>query len=265
MTPGSGYSVPPFVEFADPCGKGKSAIGKALMSGESLADVLIEDPGTDYLYSPDGSLGGDGRTWAANNETTVKRNDGTYDRPYVPGENIDVSPGDSVRFPPNSIGDIDGTLVTGGNYVEVNTETTITSPTPSPTEDPIGDYPTLDDGKYPVIVEIKDIVVDNGGFNYIEDDEIIIEPSNGATAVPIIGAFGAIERVQVTSRGEGFKQFPRVYIKSQTGYNANLIPLLAAERISEEKIKDPEIQNAIISVVDCVGKVPNVNFFRVPK
>jgi len=264
-TPGSGYSSAPFVEFADPCGKGKSAVGRALMNGESLADVLIEDPGTDYLYSPDGSLGGDGRTWAENNETTVKRNNGIYDRPYVPGETIDVSPGDSVRFPPNSTGDIDGTPVAGGDYVEVDTETTITSPTPSPTEDPIGDYPTLDDGKYPVVVEIKDIVVDNGGFNYTEDDEIIIEPSNGAAAVPVIGVFGSIEKVQVISKGEGFKQFPRIYIKSQTGYNANLIPLLTAQRISNDQIKNPEIQDSIISVVDCVGKVPDTTFFRVPQ
>ena len=44
----------------------------------------MDDTGIDYLPSPDGSQGGDGRTWAGADETTVKRSDGTYDIPYQP-------------------------------------------------------------------------------------------------------------------------------------------------------------------------------------
>ena len=265
-SPGSGYNSAPFVNFVDACGRGKGAVGRAILgSSGGISDVLMEDSGTGYLSSPDGSLGGDNRTWANKDETTVKRSDGTYDRPYIPGELINLLPGDSIRFPTNSIAELGDSVVPGGRYIQINSQTSVTSPTQDLSDVTRGDYPILDDGSYPVILTLKGIQIDNAGFNYSNDDRIIIEPSNGATAVAKYGAFGALESVKVTSPGEGFTQIPDIYIESETGYNVRLIPIFDIDRVSLDQLKDPGIQDKIISVIDCVGKVPDVNFFRVPQ
>lgn len=265
LTPGSGYTSAPFVNFVDACGNGKGAIGKAVIRNGGLDNVFMEDTGTGYFSSADGSLGGDGRTWAENYETTVKRSNGTYDRPYVPGEVINLLPGDSIRLPINSSTQIGDSTISGGSYVEINIEVSVTSPTVQTSDIIRGDYPSLDDGKYPVILILKDIIIDNNGFNYSENDKIVIEPSNGASAVPKFGAFGSLESIKLISPGEGFKEVPRVYIQSETGYNVKLIPVFDIDRVSADKLKEPGVQENIISVVDCVGKVPDVSFFRVPQ
>lgn len=265
VTPGSGYSSAPFVKFVDACGNGKGAIGKAVIRNGELDDVFMEDTGTGYLSSADGSLGGDGRTWAENYESTVKRSDGTYDRPYVPGEVINLLPGDSIRFPIGSSTQIGDSTISGGSYVEINTEVSVTAPTVQPSDIVRGDYPSLDDGKYPVILILKDIIIDNAGFNYSENDRIVIEPSNGASATPKFGAFGALESIKLISPGEGFKEIPEVYIETETGYNSKLIPIFDIDRVSADQLKEPSVQENIISVIDCVGKIPDVSFFRVPR
>ena len=230
-----------------------------------VTGVIMDDTGTGYLPSPDGSLGGDGRTWADPDQTTVQRNDGTYDTPYNPGDDIELSLGDSVRLPNNTSTELGDEIITGGRYQQVNQFGTITAPTQNVDALVRGDYPALDDGKYPVILYLCGLEVENGGFGYADTDEIIIEPSNGAVAVPKYGAFGALESVKITSGGEGFTQVPRIYIQSETGYNAKLIPRFCIDRISKDEIKEPGVQDKIISVIDCVGKIPDVSFFRVPR
>ena len=263
--PGSGYTSAPFVRFVDVCGKGKGAVGRAILGSDGkVSDVLIEDSGTGYLPIADGSLGGDNRTWANKNETVVKRSDGRYDRPYVPGELINLLPGDSIRFPVNSNAEIDD-IVPGGRYIEINNQITVTAPTQNDESVFMSNYPSLDDGKYPVILTLKGFEIDNAGFNYLDNDKIVIEPSNGSLAVPKYGAFGSLESVKIISSGEGFTQIPNVYIESETGYNAKLIPLFDIDRVSSDRLKEPGIIDNIVSVIDCVGKAPDVNFFRVPQ
>ena len=147
----------------------------------------------------------------------------------------------------------------------MNTSGTITAPVQDSSTLIRGDYPGLDDGKYPVILYLDGLEIQNGGFNYQETDEIVIEPNNGAVAVSKFGPFGAIESVKVTSPGEGFKEVPSIYIQSETGYNARLLPIFRIDRVSKDEVKEPELQDKIISVIDCVGKIPDVNVFRVPR
>lgn len=300
---GSNYSSAPFVRFVDACGKGRGAVGRAVLgqvsvllaSGASLASdaagtggetttgvvsdaantegetttgviaVIMGNTGSGYIPSPDGDLGGDGRVWSEKDQTTVIREDGTYDRPYVPGEDIFIFSGDSVRLPINTSEEIGGELILGGSYQTVNTQGLITAPTPPEDTFIRQDYPRLDDGKYPVILNLCGLEIENSGFNYTETDKIVIEPSNGAVAIPTFGAFGTLERVEIISVGEGFKESPNIYIESETGLNAKLTPRFCIDRVSVEQLKKPEIQEKIISVIDCVGKVPQVDFFRVPQ
>ena len=270
IAPGSGYSSAPFVNFVDSCGNGKSASGRAVIgqiddSGTvGVVDVIIDESGTGYLPAPDGSLGGDGRTWANVDQTTVQRSDGTYDTPYSPGKIIELFPGDKVCIPNNSSAEIGNQLITSG-CVTVTENITMESPSPNPNITPKGNYPSLNSGAYPVILSLGDVIVQNGGFGYSDGDRIVIEPSNGATAVPKFGAFGSLESIQITSPGEGFTEIPRVYIDSQTGHNAVLTPKFNIDSVATNEMKDPEVQDRIISVIDCVGKVPDVNFFRVPQ
>jgi hypothetical protein len=263
-TPGSGYVAPPFVNFVDACGNGQSAAGTAIIENSQVVAIVMDDPGTGYLSAPNGALGGDNRTWAKPNQTTVQRNDGSYDTPYNPGDIIELQPGDKICIPNNSTTQIANQIVNGG-CTTVDDITTVQAPEPQPVDPQSGDYPVLNSGEYRVILSIEDIIIQDGGFGYSDGDQIVIEPSNGATAVPNFGAFGALESVTVTSPGEGFTEFPRIYINSRTGNNAVLTPKFKIESISINQMRDPGIQDKIISVVDCVGKVPDVNFFRVPR
>lgn len=313
-TTGSGYTSPPIVRFVDACGKGKGAVGRAVLGRRNVGvgttsttgittttttngatttsppgtdgntngviAVIMNETGFGYLPTPNGDLGGDGRVWADKEKTTVKRNDGKYDRPYVPGEDIDLLPGDSVRTPDNTVVNLlpvdlvgistntfnpNGEIIIGGDYRTVNTKGRITAPKRQVSDTVNGEYPNLDNGSYPVILYLCGLEIGDAGFNYSSTDRIVIEPSNGASAVPTFGVFGTLEKIEITSQGEGFTETPNIYIESESGFNAKLIPRFCIDRVSADQIKEPEIGKKIISVVDCVGKVPQVNFFRVPQ
>lgn len=243
---GSGYSSAPVVKIIDNCGKGSGAVAKAIVgvgtTTNQVIGVAIEQPGSKYIPNSDGSYGGDDRTWAKNDDTIVKRKDGTYDVPYPPGEVIALNIGDKVKYP-------------GKDYVTIDVNKSITSPPLETSTISSGDYPTLGPGKYPVMLTLCDVAISNSGINYSPTDKIIIEPSNGAEATPIFGAFGTLSEIKIISTGIGFTERPRIYIESETGYNANIIPILCAQRVGENEIKDPTYQDKIISVVDCVGKI----------
>ena len=278
---GSGYTNEPFVRFYDACGKGRGATGRAILGDtgdetfagggtttgttKGVVAVIITDPGINYISSPDGDRGGDGRVWAPADNTIVKHEDGTYDIPYAPGDTVNLIPGDTVRLPTGTSTELGNEIIPGGTDYIVNNYGTITAPVQIPSAIVRGDYPSLGTGQYPVILYLCGLEIENAGFGYTEKDKIVITPDNGAIAVPKFGAFGALESIKITSFGEGFKDVPRIYIESETGNNARLIPRFCIDRVSEDQYADPGIQDQIISVVDCVGKVPRTTFFRVPQ
>tara|TARA_A100001201_G_scaffold1107_3_gene2786 strand:+ start:963 stop:3401 length:2439 start_codon:yes stop_codon:yes gene_type:complete len=273
---GTGYSSKkPFVNFVDDCGHGAGATGTAVVDDNGVVvGVTIDDPGFNYLPVPDGSQGGDGRTWAQPEDTTVKHPDGTWDIPYSPGEFITLLPGDIVRTPPGSEvltppilpGEPgDGTVLTpvqGQLTIPPGTPTVITEPvniTAPPTSSTFtmrGNLPIRDDESYPVILFLCDYVIKNRGFGYQPTDKIIIEPSNGAEMTPQFGELGELLSIKITSSGTGFTQIPRIYIESETGYNAIITPRFCIDRVGVDDFKEPEAQDAILSVIDCVGNVP---------
>ena len=234
ITPGGGYIGPPRLKFNDSCNKGKGATGRAVVENGQVVQVIIDNSGIDYLPSPDGSQGGDGRIWAESDETTVKRDDGTYDIPYKPGEVISVFTGDQVTEP-------------GGNQVSIIESTTITTKSPQDVV-PRGTSPILNTGDYPVVLEVEDINILDPGFGYDENDEVVI--GNGAELKIKTDALGSVTGVNVINGGIGFTEDPDLYIKSDTGYNAKLIPVFKVNRV------DPDIapSAAVVQVIDCVGK-----------
>lgn len=250
ISPGSGYSSPPFVNFKDNCGNGRGASGRAILGqvtvtgGETgvtqttgVVNVVIDQSGTGYLPSPDGSQGGDGRTWAQVGDTIVKRANGTYDSPYKSGQVINLNSGDTVQSPSEP------------TYT-VNEPTTITAPEYN-VQKVGGNSPTLNDGEYPVILEVGDVFISDSGFSYENGDNIVVSPSNGLVLEPKFDSLGSLTKINVINPGQGFKEFPNIYIESDTGYNAKIIPIFNVRRVDEES-QVPV--NGIINVVDCVGK-----------
>ena len=71
----------------------------------------------------------------------------------------------------------------------------------------------------------------------------------------IIGTTGSITNGRLTLNGGiGFTEDPNIYIKSDTGYNAKMIPVFKVNRVGEEIAPEAVAPGDVIQVVDCVGK-----------
>ena len=223
-----------------------------------VVDVIVLKSGRGYLPAEDGSLGGDGRTWATRNDTTIQHIDNTYEVPIPPGFIVNVRNGDTVRTPIGSRVVIEPTgeeLLGGKDTFIKGGAGSFTAPAADTDSLSLrGDYPSSSAGTYPVILYLCDIPILDSGVGYQEDDQIIIEPSLGAKAIPQFDGFGRLVSIQVTEGGEGFTSRPDIYIKSETGINAKLIPKFCIDRVSEERVREVGLDK-VIQVVDCVGKV----------
>ena len=267
-------------KVVDQCGKGKGAVIRPILGSVVVGDTTASDPtgeipdgtvttgivdieivqsGAGYLPSPDGSLGGSGRTWAENDETIVQHENGDYEIPIPPGNRVCVVAGDLVTIPvgtrvvtePNSDSG-GGEEIIGGVPHVMKKDGCLT--TPQLNRDSLrGPAPSLSTGAYPAVLYLCEIIIDNPGKDYLPGDNVIIEPRNGASAVAEFDNFGRVKSIKVTNGGEGFTTLPEIYILSATGYNAVLRPRLCIDRIGEDI--DKPITGDLITVIDCVGKV----------
>jgi hypothetical protein len=295
ISSGFGYTKPPFIRFEDACGKGSAAVGRVSIGpvskqlGSSVSQqsdeiyvsdangttngviqVVIEQTGTGYLSSPNGDLGGDGRVWATRCQSYILRSNGTYDTPYDPGEIMQINVGDTV------------TLAGEPLYVATQDQS-ITAPECPPSSKQVGNnslvnqpnnslvnQPSSTTAQYPVVLYMCSTKIVNSGIGYSDSDTIIVSPSNGAILQPLFGPFGSLEDVKIISSGMGFTERPNIYIESQTGYNAQIVPVFCVNRIGdvpEEEListsgggkttgsSNSPIGEKIINVIDCVGKV----------
>lgn len=188
---------------------------------------------------------------------------------YEPGVTIQVSPGDCIYAPigavievVDNLGNIIQEIVGQGQTVciEVEGSGSFTTPQPDETVATAGDDPSDGSGKYPVLLEIKDVLILSNGYNYCEDDEIVVIPDNGAILKPVFGKFGVLKDVEVIDGGLGFSDLPTAYIKSLCGINAVIQPVFNVISIgldaddANQAIDIPD-NATVISVVDCVGKI----------
>jgi hypothetical protein len=264
ITPGSGYTRSPTVTFVDACGKGKGAAAEVEMEDDEnnpgkkkVKRVKIKSPGSGYLPGFDGSRGGDGRVFANADQVVIKRDDGTFEV-FNPDDPFEVFEGDEVSGPfvttlpggvggpgfPGGPGGLGG--VSGGSDDDladqlISVETDIDS---------------TSFGSYPVVLKLCAVEIESTGVNYSPNDTISVIPSNGAVLEPVFGPFGSIIDINIIDEGEGFTERPEIVINTESGYNANLIPILCVDRIGdvpEELYKIPQGEK-IIKVIDCVGK-----------
>ena len=248
---GEGYGDNTQALIVDNCGQGTgSEVEVEVEDDGTIGDIDVIDPGDGYPTGPDGSWGGDGRTWK-NPEDTVIFNDPEWEIPIPPGNIVSVTPKSTVWLPVGTcvVTEPDGEELCGGP-VKPTKGGTFTTPERVYDVD-MGSYPSSD-GSYPVIMYLCEIIIVSSGHKYKPDDEIVIEPSMGAEASLQLDEFGRVIGVKVTKPGEGFTEWPTIYIKSETGYNADLRPKLCIDRISSDKVEEG---TPTISVVDCVGRV----------
>ena len=251
ISSGSGYTSAPFVSIVDDCGKGSRAVAVAEIGtvGDTtgVTQVIVLDPGYNYLPLYDGDKGGDGRVWAEVTDGTIKRSDGTYDPPYKPGQTINIRVGDEVSLP-------------GENPYISDKDESVTVPFKDRESLNRGKNPSLTSGTYPIVSYICDFYIKDGGFGYSKGDKIIIEPSNGAELEPQFNSVGKLIDIKILNSGIGFTEVPLVYIESTTGFNADIAPVFCVNRIGnatdneEDKKLLEKYQDQVISVIDCVGK-----------
>ena len=265
---------PPDVRIVDVCGSGGGAVLVPIMQdvggGEStVIDVVVVDPGSGYLNSTNGSTGGDGVTFSGPSDTIVGVN------VYPPNTTIRVKKDDIAYFPSNSVVEIVGigtttgigTTAVGLGTTSIGIAVTVTGEGQiTPVIIPInGELTTPDEttesfdqnaDSYPLLICIEDLAILNEGVNYSPGDKIIITPDNGTVVEPIINEFGKIVEVDVISGGCGFTDIPEITVQSQTGINAVLVPVFKFQRIENlDDISQPELDDSVINVIDCVGKL----------
>ena len=267
---GDGYQVGDILGFPDVNGRPISEAGDQFRlrvtevspyddtdNTFGIIGAVVTNPGKGYLSTNDGSKGGDGRIWAEPDETVTIHDDGTFDPPIAPGLQKCFEVGDSVILPNNTSAILEpsGQELIGGVETVITEAGCITTPTPTDTGDDDGssDYPDDNQGKYPVVLKLDDIIIDDPGQGYDSNDTIVIEPSFGAEAKPEFDQFGRLRRVNIVNPGEGFNTMPDVYIKSKTGFNAELLPKFGIDRIGKDRVQDYDPKK-VIQVIDCVGK-----------
>jgi len=268
-------------------GTSGDGIGGIIYTGEetyTVIAVVIENPGDGYLSSPNGDVGGDGRVWAPKDNTIIKTEDGRWEQ-YPPGSPIPERDGDLVITPEDKvILNSPGPLIGPGNNVtpgigrgyddlpnnltfdeEVSTIKGINSipGTGVNGSTDFNSFPTISIGSYQAKLYICDLYIKNRGVNYSPGDEVVIEPNFGAKAEAIFGPFGVLDSIKITNPGSGFTETPIIYIKSETGYNAQIYPIFCVSSVgdgdidglgSDQRDLTDEEKNKLITVVDCVGK-----------
>ena len=233
----------------------------------SIVDMKVMSPGSGYLSAPDGSMGGDGRVWARNDQTIIETPIGPgvgWYPPIPPNQTINVKEGDTIITPANSEpisvvpsdpDVVDGGIIRPGVPTKVPTNGQITTPPIIPTVPVPTTYPIDAEGSYQVNLILEDLIILDSGFNYTDNDELVIKPGNGAEAVVKLDQVGRVVSTTVTNGGEGFTEIPYIYIQSETGYNAKFAPKFSIDRVQTEP-SEPELGDKVMVVIDCTSRPP---------
>ena len=128
------------------------------------------------------------------------------------------------------------------NTIETNIDGTIKEIIP----DPNGNY----DGETSYVTELDDVVVQNAGVNYDDNDTVIVDGAE----VELVVQNGHIIDANVVNGGSGFTDLPDLQINSKKGVGARLLPVLKFTKVDDAKSKAEITQDAVVTVISCIQK-----------
>ncbi len=220
VNPGRNYTEAPFIELIDECGKGNGSKVKANMKtvgvGTTTAGGELQIKNITIESVGDGYISTPDGSLGGDGRVWKEVDEGyaiTDDGRYY------VVPS-GVNPPPNS---------------------TYIPPTPI----------TAPQNVYPVLLEIEEVVILDGGFGYQPTDTIQVTPDKDAVLKPIIQG-GQVVGVNVIKPGLGFDDIPEIEVISDTGYNAEFSPIFKV--VEPEQVISIPATATVVKVVDCVGK-----------
>ncbi len=272
---GDGYLFPN-VQIVDNCGNGNGVVAiaeldetndreenrrsKRRRKGRKIKRVVIIEPGVGFLPAPDGSTGANQSTYSGPDDTIYEDNNGNK-RVYKCGKTISVFIGNKLYMPQattaevydkdgnvvqtlNGLGQLTAIPITANGRVTLpcKPKTTVTNP-----------FPNSSNGTYPVALGIGTVYITNPGIGYTSGDSITVTPDNGSSLEPVFSD-GQLTGVNVIKPGIGFTEFPTIVVNSNTGFNANMVPVFDIIRVNENPDEVP-FGTSLIEVIDCVGRV----------
>ena len=95
-----------------------------------------------------------------------------------------------------------------------------------------------------------DVVVDNTGFGYDDDDTVTVDGAE----VELEITDGLITGANVVNGGFGFTDLPDLTINSDTGLGARLIPVLKFTKVDDASQLAQITQDAVVTVISCIEK-----------
>lgn len=169
---------------------------------------------------------------------------------------VPISLRSTFSVPQTDIGTIDSEVANNLNNdgIGVNDYISISNIEGNSLEQPdvvLDDRPTVN-GE-PVDVVIQSLYIESPGLNYEPGDELVMDPSNGFESEVVFDDLGRVSDINILNPGSTFNTVPRVSIRSQTGINANIIPIFTIRPAGESQRAVEIAGDRIISVVDCVS------------
>lgn len=252
---------------------------KILDDGKTLAILDGTDDNKDFnikidkatsQYSVDNTLASTGIATTSPSKPkppcpTTKKSKISLPQELLPGQDVETPPNSSVEFSKTM-----ENVILDNSFVKEDTTYTFpdganfTVPGPVVSTGDSGSQTILEItsdssviDKYNVVLELDEIIVENTGVNYSQNDTICIEPDNGAVLKPSFDAFGRLVDVKILNKGGFVTSRPSLSIcNSSTGINAQMFAVLSAKKVTKDDVEKYNLnEDQIISVVDCVGKV----------
>ena len=172
----------------------------------------------------------------------------------------------------NDDGSIADVVITdpGSGFLPNTTETDLDGNVKELIPDPSANY----DGEQSFVTSLDDVVVENTGFGYDDNDTASVSGGSVASAgdtlpgdaisdtIQKIGQAevelkiqnGLIVGADVVNGGFGFTKLPEITINSDTGAGAKLLPVLKFTKVDDASQLAQITQDAVVTVISCIEK-----------
>ena len=172
----------------------------------------------------------------------------------------------------NEDGSIADVVITdpGSGFLPNTTETDLDGNVKELIPDPNANY----DGEQSFVTSLDDVVVENTGFGYDDNDTASVSGGSVASAgdtlpgdatsdtIQKVGQAevelkiqdGLIVGVNVVNGGFGFTKLPEITINSDTGAGAKLLPVLKFTKVDDASQLAQITQDAVVTVISCIEK-----------